>query len=453
MPIPDAASEKALSTRSLGAAVNGFALVALTAHVVLALHLRVVAWPEIVTPGYLWSRGMLMYRNIKLEHTPATTGTLALGFLLFGARTAFVRAYAVLPPLVAHGLLLRETRGFSLTVRALSSAFFLAVFFGSDGNAVWPTVVMTALAIPIAAAASRGRFRLAGVLFGIAILFKQTAAYALVLAALVLLLRRRFRDAATLFLAGCAPYFVTLLLFALLGAGRDMLRWTILVPLTIRPAFLTVRPGLGTAATILFGFAPLSLEALLERPGEHATSARWLLIVAAGLALICYPRFDVLQTVASTPCLAVGAARLMSRRPAVLSRCAMAFAATLTLSRGAVLAVGGNFDGRVLFWNDEPAFNRLITRLQALPPGARVFSQLWGNVNPRADRLPPGDIYQHPWFDWFFAVDRTGERLREAAARPGTIIVGYRGARPGGEIVGPYAIWRVAGAAGPSRSR
>ncbi|HEY7113968.1 MAG TPA: hypothetical protein VIA45_13635, partial [Thermoanaerobaculia bacterium] len=103
---------------------------------------------------------------------------------------------------------------------------------------------------------------------------------------------------------------------------------------------------------------------------------------------------------------------------------------------------------RVLVWNDEPAFNALVERLRAMPPGP-VHSELWSNVLPRAGRLPPGNLWVHPWFGWFFAVDRIGERIAAASARPGTILVGFRGSPPGGETIGPYEI-RVIGAAPPA---
>ncbi len=429
-----------------------FALVALAAQVAIALSLRVTAWPEVTTPGYLWSRGMLMYRDIKLQHTPGTTGTLALGFLLFGPQIWFLRAYAILGPLVAHVFVLRETRTFSWGTRALASAFFLAVFFSTDGNAVWPTVVMTALAIPTAAALSRGRMASAGLLFGFAILFKQTAAYALVLAAMVLVLRRRGREAATLFAYGCLPYFAALAVFAVCGAGLDMLRWTLEVPFTIRPANVVFRPGLETSVGLLFGFLPLSVEAALEEPGEYETSARWLLVVAAGLALICFPRFQVLQTVASVPCLAVGAARLMRRRPPLLAGAAAAFVAVTAVSRGIVVAAGNEFDGKVLFWNDDPALEPVIARLRRCPRETPLYSELWGNLHPRAEMIPPGRIYQHPWFAWFFGVDRTGERMRAANAEPGAVTVGYGAGRPAGERIGPYAIVGGCAASPPTSS-
>src|SRR5262245_3375057 len=83
------------------------ALLLLALHLLIALTLRTVAWPEVTAPGHLWSRGWLMYRDIRFQHTPGTMGTLALGFAAFGSHAWFLRFYAILWPLIAHVALLR----------------------------------------------------------------------------------------------------------------------------------------------------------------------------------------------------------------------------------------------------------------------------------------------------------------------------------------------------------
>ncbi|HEY2798179.1 MAG TPA: hypothetical protein VGK26_09850 [Thermoanaerobaculia bacterium] len=422
-------------------APDALALVLLAAHLLIALALRTVAWPEVTAPGHLWSRGWLMYRDIRFQHTPGTMGTLALGFAAFGPQAWFLRFYAIVWPLLAHFSLLRETRHARPIVRVLASAFFVTLLFGFEGNAVWPTVVMTALAIPIAAELSRGRVVRAGLLIGIAILFKQTAAFVLLAAMLTCAVRGRLRDAARMFLAASAPYALTLGVFFAFGAGVDMLRWTILVPLTVKPAGVDLfRPSAFQVFTLLSAFLPLLVETALERPGERERPyARWLLVVAVGFTAIVYPDFTMLNAVAGVPCLALGAAKLMERRRFLVSVPAAAYAAVFVAARGAGIAAGSELDGKVLFWNDDPAFNRVVDRLRETPPETRVYSELWGNLNARADRLPPGRIYVHPWFDWFFSVDHTGERVAKAVQTPGTVIVGYRrGPRASG--VGPYAL-------------
>src|SRR5262249_29956347 len=282
--------------------------------------------------------------------------------------------------------------------------------------------------IPIAANLSRGRVVRAGLLIGIAILFKQTAAFVLFAAMLTCAVRGRVRDALRMFLAASAPYALTLGVFFALGAGVDMLRWTILVPLTVKPANVDLfTPSAFQVFTLLTAFLPLIVEAALERPdGREHPYASWLLVVAVGFTAIVYPDFTFFNAVAGVPCLALGAARLMERRQVLVSVAAAAYAAFFVVAKGASVAAGSDVDGKVLFWDDDPAFNRVVDRLRETPPETRVYSELWGNLNARADRLPPGQIYVHPWFDWSFEVDHTGEEIAKAVATPGTLIVGYR---------------------------
>ncbi|HEX9150277.1 MAG TPA: hypothetical protein VF958_14060 [Thermoanaerobaculia bacterium] len=428
--------------RRLERSIDFLSITAIAAHVFLVLSLRVTAWPEVTTPAYLWSRGMLLYRDIKFQHGPGTIGTLALAFLAFGARTWVVRAYAIVWPLLAHVCVLRFTRSFSLAERALGSAFFLTLFFSLDGHAVWPTVVMAAVSLPTAAALSRNQAFRAGLLIGLSILFKQTAAYVLLFASIGLALERRWRSAAVVALVSCIPYWAAAAVFGLLGAGPEMLRWTLEVPLTIRPAFVTARPSAFDASVLVFAFLPTVTEALLERPGEYEVRSRWLLLVAIGFAAICYPRFTLSQTVAAIPCLAVGAARFLRRRAPlpIFRRAAYVLVIALIVGRLLVLASGGDFDGKVLYWNHEPSLDALAERLRRFPPDTPLFSPLWDNVLPRAGLIPPGRLYVNPWFDWFFPVDDVGRRIQEAIRRRGALVVGYRAARADGEVVGPYTI-------------
>jgi hypothetical protein len=362
-----------------------------------------------------------------------------------------VRAYAIIGPLVAHLLVLRYTRSFSILHRALASLFFLAVFFSFDGNAVWPTVALASVSLPVATALARSRIVTAGLLIGAAILFKQTAAYVLLFASVGLALERRWRAVGILLLVSSVPYWMTALVFSALDAGPEMLRWTLVVPLSIRPWIVSARPGNLDAFVLLCAFLPTAADALFERRGENEVSSRWLLLVAAGFAAICYPRFTVLQTVAAVPCLAVGTARFLRRFSTrrSLKAAAYGFVVTLVATRAAVLASGNFFDGKVLFWNHEPSLDALAARLRELPRDTPLESPLWDNVLPRSGLLPPGRLYVNPYFDWFFDVDRVHDRMQAALEREGGVVVGYRGSASGGEAIGPYLLSRVE----PNRGR
>ena len=419
---------------------DGFFFGAMAAHLAIALTARVAAWPEVTTPAYLASRGMLLYRDIKFVHTPGLMALLALVFGLFGVSAAVVRAFAILGPLVAHALLLRQTRPFSMPVRLLASGFFVVLLLDWAGSAVWPTVLMMPLSLPLASALSRGRFKTAGLLIGVAILLKQTAAYVLVACIVRLLWKRRLDRVPPLVLWAGLPYAAAALLFALLGSLSAFVEWTLIVPFWLK-GVIDVAPAPAYLLVLAAAVLPLAIEAVIERPGEYETSAGWLLAVALGFILMVYPRFGLAHAAASIPCLTIGAARLLGRsgRWRTLS---YVLIATIVLTRGAGVIAGTRWDSKIEFWNADPAFNALVDRLRALPPDTPLSSDLFDNVYPRSGLLPPGRLYYAPWLYYLAPIDSVGERTRQASRQPGVVFARYRSTAERSEGIGPYAISR-----------
>ena len=417
------------------------AVAVLAVHVIAAMALRTIAWPEVTTPAYLWSRGMVMYRDIKFVHTPGLMGLLALAFSWFGVSTPVVRLFALGWPLVAHAFVLSETRRLSLAARLAGSGLFLALLFYWQGNSIWPTVMIAALAVPIARALGRNRIVAAGLWIGCAILIKQTAAYLLAVVLLRLLFQQRVRDAMKLTAVAAAPYALCGLGFALAGAGPDFLRWTAIVPFRIG-RLIADRPSAGAMWLAVLAFLPAVAQTLVEKPGDYETPTRDYLIVALGLALMAFPRFGFLQMVGAVPCLAVGAARLLQGSRGFVRVLSFGVVLTLSLSLTSILVAGEPLNGRVLFWNDDGAFNDLVQRLRRLPPATPLHSELWGNLLPRVGLLPPGGLYVHPFLGRQFGLndfDSVGERVRRAASMPGVVLVKYGSKGPRG---GPYLVLR-----------
>jgi hypothetical protein len=418
-----------------------FAVGALLVHALLAIRLQTTAWPEVTTPAYLISRGWLLYRDIGFIHTPGLMETLGLFFQVLGTSAWVVVLFALIWPLAAHAFLLAETRGQRPAIRVCASAFFLVLFYGWGGNAIWPSVMISALSIPIASSLAHGRIRRAGLFIGLAILIKQTAAYLLILVLVRLLLRRDVRGSAKLAAFAGLPYVLVCALFALSGAGWKIVLWTFVSLFHGVYDSIRVAPTAFGAFSLLLGFLPIGLETLLEGRAGDEDSTTWYLLTAMGLALMVYPRFGLLQAVAAVPCLAVGAGRLLRRSGRSITPFAYALVAGIVVSVAPLLIASNRFDGVVVFWNDEPALNALVARLERMPPQTRVYSEIWDNVLPQAHLLPPGRFYAHPWLMPFIAsIDSARARLDEAAASPGTVRVGFGGVRRRASAVGPYVI-------------
>ena len=416
-----------------------FLFSALGAHLAVVLAARVVAWPEVTTPAYLMSRGMLLYRDIKFVHTPGLMALLALAFVLFGVTAGVVRGFAILGPLAAHALTLRATRGLPVSARLLGSGLFLVCLLDWDANVVWPSVLVMPLSLLIASALSRGRLRRAALLIGIAILIKQTAAYVLLICVLRLIWRKRISEAPAFLLWSSIPYASAAVLFGLVGAGPLFLEWTLVVPFRIEEA-ITMAPPPAALWVLAAAALPLTMEAALEKPGEYEIEARWLIAVALGFMLMIFPRFGLAQAAASIPCLAVGAARLLARSGSRLRVLSYALVGTIILTRGAGAITGTRWDSRVEFWNGDPAFNVLVERLRALPRDTPLATDLFDNVYPRSGLAPPGRIYYAPWLTYLAPYDSIGKRVREANGDPGVTWARYRDAGERFSALGPFAI-------------
>ena len=62
------------------------------------------------------------------------------------------------------------------------------------------------------------------------------------------------------------------------------------------------------------------------------------------------------------------------------------------------------------------------------------------NVLLRTGLLPPGDVYVHPWLDWYFPREGLDARIRSSDDYRRAWIVGRRSAGTNAEVVGPYRI-------------
>ncbi len=425
-----------------GRGANAFAFVALALQLLIAWRLRLIAWPEVTTPGYLVARGMVLYRDIKFVQTPGLMGLLGAAFAFLGVTAGTVRFFGIAWPLAAHAALLRQTNGFSLSERVWASAFFVSNFYAWGGNSIWPSVSIAAIALPIADALGRDRVRRAGLWIGVAILFKQTAAFLLAATLIRFAASRRYREIPSLVFWSSLPYALAGLALTALGAGAAFLRWTLLIPFRLHGE-IAMAPTLFFSMAAIAAFIPLLFEAALERPGDYAVSARWHLLVATGLFLLAYPRFHPMECLACLPCLAVGVVRFLHRGSRAWTRAlAPILVAALTLPSAAVWVVGDRFDGKIVFWNDDPSIDALLERIESLPPSTPLVVDLWPNVLPRSGRMPPGRLYVHPWLPYLSMFDGVGDRIAAAAALQHAAVVSFSGPVATSGRHGPYVIER-----------
>jgi Dolichyl-phosphate-mannose-protein mannosyltransferase len=423
---------------------------------------RTTAWPEIVTPAWFVAQGVRLYDGILFPHTPLLILLTAAAGSLFGFSAAVLRALPALALAASAVLLVLGARPHGSSRRGPIAGLLLGVpllallTVYADGPALWPEPFLAPFLLAGVLLLERaGRtggardFAAAGLVFGTALLVKQTSAWAVLAAVLWLLLRSRRRDprAAFLFAAAAAlPYVAFLLTWALAFRTFAHARWTLVYPVfsgMSREIAVTLTVADVHEALVLF--LPFAALALAAAALPLALSRRTpLLAVAAGAIGMAWPRPGLLHLSAVTGLAALAAVRTALALPAAF-RCLRrgrpghgrllapaGSAALLAVSVGvAVLGAGpllvDRLGGPLFYWDDA------LTRAEAasvrthVPAGAELL--VFGGrqtLYPITGTHSPGGFYVNPSFWYCLNRDGGDERLVAALrSRPGLPVL-YR---------------------------
>lgn len=346
-------------------------------------------------------RGRLLYTAFADHKPPLLYVYYALAQLLLGRGMCAVRVLTVLVtvPLTAYGVsaCFRHERhgriaGFTFLI---ASASFLAHDMHSVNAellfllpATWALVLLR----DAASAAHPARTVCAGLLLGLAILFKHQAALWLPAAAVAVVLANpawRGVLAALLLTLGCAlPPLLAYLAFVALGGEQGFVYWNLGHNLTyaanpIPPAEALVRAGryllpfLLVTAPLWVGWRrskPLSPSCHLWRMASLVLLAS---LASALLGLRFYPHYFVPLYVP----LALGAARWMAER----LRTPLRPAGRILLGWAGIALLGFTAANAYLYFGDsrvyeetDPAFRRVAERLRGDPCFERASLFVWG---------------------------------------------------------------------------
>lgn len=460
------------------------------------------AWPEIVTPAWFVTRGYRLYDAIYFPHTPLLILLTAAGGALFGFSAALLRAIPALALAATAALLVVGARPHGSSRRGPLTGLLLGVpllallAVYTEGPALWPEPFLVPFFLAGVLLLERHErsgsprpLAAAGLAFGLAILVKQTSAWAALTALLWLVLRSRRRSTrvATLFAATTAlPYAAFAVTWALAFRTLAHLRWTLVLPLftghSREIAASADAAGLHEAIVL---FLPFPALALLRRPGPSRTGSPAALVALACLGM-AWPRWGLLHLAGMTGLAALAGTRALLVAPAALQHvfgrgasrarlCAVALGtATLVAFLGVGLLGAGSLlvdglRGPLRYWDDA------TTRLAAeavrarVPEGSTflVFGASTQNLYPLTRTLSPGRFYVNPSFWYYLNKQGLDERLVAALkARPGTLVLFrepavdveavrrtalYAFVKAGTDAAGPAgeAAWRVVRA--PSR--
>lgn len=426
----------------------------------LPFALGTTAWPEIVTPAWFVTQGLRLYDRIFFPHTPLLILLTAAGGALFGFTATVLRAIPALALAGTAALLVLGARPHGSSRRGPIAGLLLGVpllallTVYTEGPALWPEPFLAPFLLVGVLLLERHErsgsslaLAAAGLVFGLAILVKQTSAWAALAALLWLLLwgrRRGVRAAFPFAVAAAFPFAAFVVAWALAFRTLAHVRWTLVLPLFTEHSREIAAPadaaGLHEAVVL---FLPFLALALLRRAGSPPRGRSPAAFVALACLGMTWPRWGLLHLAAMTGLAALAGTRAVLLAPAALRRVfgraasrARLYAAALgTATLVAFLGVGvlgggpllvDGLRGPLRYWDDE------TTRLAAASVRARVpeggaflvFGAPTQNLYALTRTLSPGRFYVNPSFWYYLNKEGLDERLVAALrARPGTLIL------------------------------
>jgi hypothetical protein len=287
----------------------------------------------------------------------------------------------------------------------------------------------------------------AGLLLGVAILIKQTAAWTVVSAVIWILLvsrRRSVRAALALFAVAAAPYLVFAVGWAALFQTLSHIRWTLLIPVWGGFAGdvasgMRGKDFLASVSVFLVLPAILLLARNLPRSRVLRSPAPWVALSVYGMA---WPRWGLLHLAGATGILSLTAARAVMASVVALRRWRQRSAGRRKLVSFAVgealllihLAVAVLAGGALTLWGlggpaflwDDPATAALAEKVRARVRGGPFLNVYiaYENLYPLIGVSTPDGSYVNPSLWYLLSRDNVGDRLVSALSRrPGLLVL------------------------------
>jgi hypothetical protein len=419
-------------------------------------------WPEIVVPAYFVSRGGLLYETVTPggPHTPLLILILAACGRLLGFSGLLFRSVSAVSMAACGALLVVGVRGVRkglagpLAGLLIGVPLFVLWMVYMEGPTIWPEPFMAPLLL--AAVLTLERFETtgrrsaviaAGLLLGVAILIKQTAAWTVLSAVIWILLVSRRRSVSTgsvLFAAASAPYVTFAVAWAALFQTLSHIRWTLLIP--VWGGFAgDVASGMNgkdfLAGASVFLVLPAFLLVAGALPGNRIlrSPAPW---VALGVCGMAWPRWGLLHLAGATGILALSAARaaILSivafrkwrRRSAgpgrillfALGEALLVIHLAVAVLAGAALVLRG-LGGPAFLW-DDPATAALAEKVRARVRGGSFLNVYiaYENLYALTGKSTPDGTYVNPSLWYLLSRENLGDRLvRSLSRRPGVLVL------------------------------
>lgn len=266
--------------------------------VLLTLRSSFFPYPEILTENYFLRQGLLPYTQINDQHFP---GIFLLSYLTTVNQLRIIHLTLLVINLALLYLLLSKSSPLIKLLTLLTYVFYLLAW---EGTTLWIDSLVATLGLFgfYLLAAWPGRkthtyYFLTGLVFGLALLFKQPAILLCVTSCVWLLsFRPRPTQFALFVMGGLLPLGLTSLALLVQGVFPDFVFWTI----THNLSGYTSLEGRAPTRTELIRFTSLAIPAVLALRSPRNDKLWYLLYLLSSIVFI-YPRFGLIHAQIGLP--------------------------------------------------------------------------------------------------------------------------------------------------------
>jgi len=373
------------------------------------------AWPEMLAWPYLMLNGWLPYRDIAIAHNPLLLIDLVIFYKIFGIGVLQLKFYtwilvainAYLTYFVAKRLGNTTDRLDGKSVGVVSSLSYLLVCIVFQGNGLWFDLALTPFALLLYLFVKEKRDLLAGIMFALGFLTKQTFIYFLIP---VVLSKITFLDIKK-FALGCIYIFLPFLLILLsLGIIDDFYRWTIEFGIFFLPR-ADEQILFPTLKQFIFALLPFGIFLFNKK------LLPWAIVGALGT----YPRWELFHFQPALPFIAIALSSfLFTNKSRVLK-----IIATLLLIIFIVIGIKHQVGANTRFV--EPEVSQISDEIKNSSVDEIYVVNYWDNIYELSDTLPVTKPLV-PYIPWYLNYDNNDEKILESlkVKMPEVVIIGER---------------------------
>ena len=362
-------------------------------HLILLVKLKFTAWPEMLLWPYALLKGLLPYRDMAIAHTPLLLGKLAIFYQIFGVGILQLKIFTwilILFTDIVLYLISRKLWGKKVAFTALAVFSIWQLFF--DGNGLWFDLFLAPVALILYYLVKSKRFFLAGIIFGLGILSKQTFVWFIIP---VLFSKINYKQ---FIFGGILVGVLFSLLLLPLGIFQGFINWAINFGIFILPGSLGQinLPDIKNLMVSIFPFTILILTLFVNKL-KNINLITWAIFGSLG----AYPRFEYFHFQPAIPFLAMGTALVINSFDwnNRLNKSMLTF-----YILGCLFLFGSFFirnwgEGTRFFENDVA---QVVSFVKAnTKPGDKIFvMNWWDNIYPLTGTLPATNPWV-PQLSWY----------------------------------------------------